>query len=214
MSVVYMKKALMVVFVVLLMCASAGQVRAYTSYSNFFSIEEPSGWTITESTSGTVVVTFYEPTSTSNGSFALIEVDVQTLTESISLEELAQTIQQQYQTSFDSFQIISQSTGVVNGVDAYEITASISAQGLSFRLKQAMMIQNSRVYIVSYAATGGRYQQFLADFEDSLETFTIRDPIPPYFWYVFVGAIVAAVSVIAVGLYIYKRRANTPIASY
>jgi hypothetical protein len=55
---------------------------------------------------------------------------------------------------------------------------------------------------------------FLADFEDSVETFTIIDPIPPYFWYVFIGAIVAAVAAIAAGLYIYKRRANTPIASY
>ena len=213
MSVVYMKKALMVAFVVLLMCASAGQARAYTSYSNFFSIEEPSGWTITESTSGTVVVTFYEPTS--NESFALIEIDVGQITGSTTLEEAAATLEQQFRTQFDSFQIISNpSTGVINGVDAYEITSSITTQGISFMLKTAIMVKNMRIYVVSYAATADRYQQFLSDFEDSLGTFTIHDPIPWYFWYVFVGAIVAAVSVIAVGLYIYKRRANTPIASY
>ncbi len=208
-----MRKALVATFVVLLLCVSVGSVKAYTNSNNFFSIEEPSGWTTSESSSGTVVVTFYEP-STDNDSFALIEVDVSTITESITFEEISATLQDQYQTAFDSFNVISESGEAINGVDAYEITAAITVQGMNFRLKQDIMIKNSRIYIVSYAATMDRYQQFLPDFEDSLQTFTIHDPIPPYFWYIFVEAIVAVVSVIAVGLYIYKRRANTPIASY
>ena len=213
MSVVYMKKALTVAFVVFLLCVPAGQVRAYTSSSNFFSFEEPSGWTADESSGGSVVVIFYEPTS-GNESMALIEIDVETITSSMTLTELATNVKQQYQTAFDSFLPISESARVVNGVDAYEIVAAITTQGFDFTLKQVLMIKNARIYIVSYAATAGRYQQFLADFEDSIETFTIFDPIPPYFWYVFIGAIVATVAVIAVALFVYKRRANAPILRY
>ena len=99
-------------------------------------------------------------------------------------------------------------------MDAYEIFAAITTQGYDLMLRQVMMIRNMRIYIVSYVATTDRYQQFLPDFEDSIETFTIIDPIPPYFWYIFIGAIIAAVAAIAAGLYIYKRRANTPITSY
>jgi len=213
MSVVYMKKALTVAFVVFLLCVPAGQVRAYTSSSNFFSFEEPSEWTADESSGGSVVVIFYEPTS-GNESMALIEIDVETITSSMTLTELATNVKQQYQTAFDSFLPISESARVVNGVDAYEIVAAITTQGFDFTLKQVLMIKNARIYIVSYAATAGRYQQFLADFEDSIETFTIFDPIQPYFWYVFIGAIVATVAVIAVALFVYKRRANAPILRY
>ncbi len=213
MSVLFMKRALTAAFVVFLLCVSVGSARAYTSSSNFFSFEEPSGWTADESSGGSVVVIFYEPTS-GNESMALIEVDVETISESMTMAELATTVKQQYNTSFESFNIHSERMRVVNGVSAYEIVAAITTQGFDFTLKQVIMIKNSRIYIVSYAATAGRYQMFLPDFEDSLGTFTIYDPIPWYFWYVFIGAIVAAVSVIAVGLYIYKRRANTPIASY
>jgi hypothetical protein len=208
-----MRKALAAAFVVFLLCVSAGSVRAYTSSSNFFSFEEPSGWTADESSGGSVVVIFSEPTS-DNESMALIEVDVEAISGSMTLEELATNVEDQYQTAFDSFLLISESARVVNGVDAYEIVAAITAQGFDFMLKQVLMIRNMRIYIVSYAATAGRYQMFLPDFEDSIETFTIIDPIPPYFWYVFIGAIIAAVAAIAAGLYIYKRRANTPIASY
>ena len=209
-----MRKALAVVSVVFLLCVSAAPAWAYTSNNNFFSIVEPSGWTVSESSSGTIVVTFYEPTTTSNNSFALIEVDVDTLTESITFEEISETLQEQYQATFEIFNVISQNEVVVNGVDAYEITAAISVQGMNFRLRQDIMMKNSRIYIVSYAATLDRYQQFLSDFEDSLQTFTISDPIPWYFWYVFVGAIVAVVAVIGVALFVYKRRANAPIVSY
>jgi len=158
-------------------------------------------------------VVFSEPTS-NNESIALIEIDVETITSSMTLEELATTVKDQYQTLFNSSYVISESGGVVNGVDAYEIFAAITMQGYDLMLRQVMMIRNMRIYIVSYVATTDRYQQFLPDFEDSIETFTIIDPIPPYFWYVFIGAIIAAVAAIAAGLYIYKRRANTPIVSY
>jgi hypothetical protein len=211
--VLEMRKALTVAFVVFLLCVSAGSVRAYTNNENFFSFEEPSGWTANESVGGNVVVVFSEPTS-NNESIALIEIDVETITSSMTLEELATTVKDQYQTLFNSSYVISESGGVVNGVDAYEIFAAITMQRYDLMLRQVMMIRNMRIYIVSYVATTDRYQQFLPDFEDSIETFTIIDPIPPYFWYVFIGAIIAAVAAIAAGLYIYKRRANTPIVSY
>jgi len=70
------------------------------------------------------------------------------------------------------------------------------------------MIRNSRIYVVSYVSTLRQYQQFLSDFENSIETFTIRDPIPWYFGYMFVIAIVAILSIIAAGLYFYKKEKN------
>jgi hypothetical protein len=76
-----------------------------------------------------------------------------------------------------------------------------------------MLVRNLRVYIVTYAAVTAQYQQFLPDFEDSIETFTILDPIPWYFMYVFFGAIIAMITAISIGLHFYKRRSISSFKS-
>ena len=205
------KKVLTAAFVVFLLCVSAGSVRAYTSSSNFFSFEEPSGWTADETVQDAAVM-FYEPMS-ENGT-VFINIVVQSVSSTMTLAAFVTAVKDQYPSLVDSFVIISESARVINDINAYEIVAAVTYQGNDFIIKQIILVRNLRVYIVTYAAVTAQYQQFLPDFEDSIETFTIIDPIPWYFWYVFVGAIVAAVAAIAAGLYIYKRRANTPITSY
>jgi len=208
-----MKKALMVAFVVFLLCFSVGSVRAYTNQNNFFSIDEPSGWTTDETATGNVVVTFYEPTS-NNASIVLIQIIVETVSSDVTLEELVTSVKEQYPSVLDNFVVISESGRVVNGVDAYEIVATVSQQGYDLKIKQVMIVKNLRIYVVTYAAAPARYQQFLSNFEDSVETFTVLDPIPWYFWYVFFGVIVAVLAAIAVGLYFYKKRANSYSLGY
>ncbi len=203
-----MKKTLMVAFVVFLLCVSVGSVQGYTNQNNFFSIDEPSGWTAEEMAGDTFMVTFYEPTSEDEG-IVLIQINVETISSDVTLEEMATSIKEQYPSMFDSFLIISESGRVVNGVDAYEIVASITTQEYNLTIKQVMLVKNLRIYIVTYAAAPARYQQFISNFEDSVETFTVLDPIPWYFWYMFFGAIIAALAVIAVGLYFYKKRASS-----
>jgi hypothetical protein len=80
-------------------------------------------------------------------------------------------------------------------------------------IKQVMLVRNLRVYIVTYAAVTAQYQQFLPDFEDSIETFTVLDPIPWYFAYVFFGVIIAVIAAISIGQYFYKRRSISSFTS-
>jgi hypothetical protein len=188
-----------------------GSVRAYINRNNFFSINEPLGWTTNESTGGNVVVTFTEPTS-NNDSIALIQIMVQTTSSNMTLEDLVTVAKNQEFLTFSSFSIIREAYRVVNGVDAYEIVATITTQGYNLRIDQVMMIKNLRIYIVTYAAVPDRYQHFYSDFDNSMETFTILDPIPWYFAYVFFGAIITVLAIIAIGLYFYKKRATPPFS--
>jgi hypothetical protein len=204
-----MRKALTVALIVLF-CVSVGSVRAYTNIENRFSIDEPSGWTVDDNVSG-IIVAFYEPT-VENGT-VLINIVAQSISSDITLADLATAIKDQYPSLFDSFLIISESTRVVKGITAYEIVAAITTQGYDFMIKQVMLVRNLRVYVVTYAAVTAQYQQFLPDFEDSIETFTIFDPISWYFAYIFFGAIVAVIAVISIGLYFYKKRSISSFTS-
>jgi len=204
--VLEMRKALIVALVIVLFCVSVGSVRAYTNDENRFSIDEPSGWTVDDTVSGTIVA-FYEPTV--ENETVLINVVVQSLSSDMTLAELATAVKDQYPSLFDSFFIISESRRVVKGITAYEIVTHITTQGYDFMIKQVMLVRNLRVYVVTYAAITTEYQQFIPDFEDSIETFTVFDPIPWYFMYVFFGAIIAVIAAISIGLYFYKRRSSS-----
>ena len=199
-----MKKGLTVTLVIVLFCVSVGSVRAYTNDENDFSINEPSGWIVDDTMSGNVVVAFYEPTSEEGT--VLINIVAQSVSSDMTLAELSTAIKDQYPSLFDSYLIISESTRIVKGITAYEIVAAITTQGYDFMIKQVMLVRNLRVYVVTYAAITTEYQHFLPDFEDSIETFTVFDPIPWYFMYVFFGAIIAVIAAISIGLYFYKRR--------
>jgi hypothetical protein len=202
------KKTLTVAVIILLLHVSVDSVHAYTSNANFFSIEEPSGWTTNETTSGSVVVTFFEPTSDDEG-LVLIQINVETTSSDMTLEDLVTAIKDQYPTMFNSSFIINESRMVINGVNAYEIVSAVSTGGYDLMINMVMMVKNLRIYIVTYAAVTARYQHFLSNFEDSIETFTIIDPIPWYFAYMFFGAIIIVLTIIAVGLHFYKKRANS-----
>ena len=204
--VLEMRKALTVALVIVLFCVSVGSVRAYTNDENFFSIDEPLGWTADETVQDAAVV-FYEPTSEEGT--VVINIVAQSVSSDMTLAELATAVKDQYPSLVDSFVIISESARFVNGINAYEIVAAVIMQGYDFMIKQVMLVRNLRVYVVTYAAVTAQYQQFLPDFEDSIETFTIFDPIPWYFMYVFFGAIIAVIAAISIGLYFYKRRSSS-----
>ncbi len=206
------KKTLTVAVIILLLHVSVDSVHAYTSNANFFSIEEPSGWTINETTSGTAMVTFFEPTWEDEG-LVLIQINIETTSSDITLEDLATSIKDQYPTMFNSSFIISESERIINGVNAYEIVAAVSTGGYDLMINMVMMVRNLRIYIVTYAAVTARYQQFLSNFEDSIETFAIIDPIPWYFVYMFFGVIIIVLTIIALGLYFYKKRDNSSFIS-
>jgi len=208
--VLEMRKALSVVFVVFLLCVSTGYVQAYTNHVNFFSIDEPSGWTADETVQG-VAVNFYEPMS-ENGT-VFINIVVQSVSSGMTLAAFVTAVKDQYPSLVDSFVIISESSRIVNGINAYEIVAAVTYQGNDFIIKQVILLRNLRVYIVTYAAVTAQYEQFLPDFEDSIETFTVLDPIPWYFVYVFFGAIIAVIAAISIGLYFYKRRSISSFKS-
>ena len=89
--VLSIKKTLTVAVIILLLHVSMGSVRAYTSNANYFTIEEPSGWTANETTSGSVVVTFFEPTSNDEG-LVLIQINVETTSSDTTLENLVTAI--------------------------------------------------------------------------------------------------------------------------
>jgi len=205
-----MRKALTVALVIVLFCVSVGSVRAYTNNENRFSIDEPSGWTVDDTVTG-IVVAFYEPT-VENGT-VLINIVAQSISSDMTLTDLATAVKDQYPSLFDSFLIISESTRVIKGITAYEIVAVITTQGYDLMIKQVMLVRNLRVYVVTYAAVTAQYQQFLPDFEDSIETFTILDPIPWYFAYLFFGAIITVIAAISIGLYFYKKRSISSFTS-
>ncbi len=208
--VLEMRKALTVALVIVLFCVSVGSVRAYTNNENRFSIDEPSRWTVDDTVTDTVVA-FYEPT-VENGT-VLINIVAQSISSDMTLADLATAVKDQYPSLFDSFLIISESIRVIKGITAYEIVAAITTQGYDLMIKQVMLVRNLRVYVVTYAAVTAQYQQFLPDFEDSIETFTILDPIPWYFAYLFFGAIITVIAAISIGLYFYKKRSISSFTS-
>jgi len=197
-----MKKGLITTLVVLLLvCVAISSVQAYTNKKYNFSVDPPSGWTVDDTTTGAAVF-FYGPTE--SGFRININIQVESLTTDMTVEQYASAAKDQLQ-NLANYQLVSERTRVINGVDAYELVITFTYAGIDIKAKQVLLVKAKMAYIITCGASPTTYQKYLSDFESCIGSFKIIEPTPWYieYWYVWV---ITAVAVAAPSAFYLMRR--------
>lgn len=196
-----MKKTSIMILVVLLVCVSVNSVQAYTSEEHNFSIDPPSGWTVDDTYPGTVV-TFYGPTEEGFG--ININVVIESVPLTMTVEQYISANKDALNTGLDNYELVSESTRVINKVDAYEMVSTFTYTNVAIKNKQILLVHANTAYIITCSALPTTYQKYLSTFESSIETFNIIDEAVPEFPSYILA--LAALTVVAVVGLVYKKR--------
>ena len=176
---------------------------AYSNSSYGFSMTPPTGWTVDEGVSGTVVL-FYGPTMPETGTNVNINVVVgstnQTLSQAIS------AVKVDLPAELTNYTLVSESSPNINGLNCYELVYTHSLDENDFKVKQVFFIENGHDYVISCTATPSNYDTYSSAFEQSLQTFQLSSSSPGSFppWIILV--VVAVVVVVIVVAFVFLRK--------
>jgi hypothetical protein len=149
-------------------------IEAYLNEEYSFSIEPPAGWTV-DDTSKTFVVVFYGPIEEDFMVNANVAVDSTTLT----LEDYVSETKDDLQRVLPEYTLVSEGKRTINDVDAYELVFTFIMENKQAKMKQVILIEADRVFIITYGALTTTYDKHLSTFEPSVETFRFLEPSPP-----------------------------------
>ena len=174
-------------------------MQAYTSVERNFSIDAPSGWTVDDTSTGAEVY-FFGPTEQD----FTVNINVIVGSTTMTLEQYVSADLDNLPSALDNFELVSESTRVINEVDSCELVCTFSGDYNDVMAKQVILIHANTVYVITCATLPTTYQKYLSDFESSIETFQIIDKDVPEFPSVIL-ALAALTAVTVVGV-IYKKK--------
>jgi len=179
-----------------------GAVRpeAYVNRTHGYSMNPPSGWTVDESISGIVI--FYGPLIPETGGRININIVVQTTTN--TLQEYVTTSKSQLPTLFVNYNLVSEGSRNIGGLDGYELVATFTQAAYNFKNKQVFFVENGKAYIITFTALPTNYDVYLSNFEESLQTFELLAGAE-FPWLILLILVVVVVVVVVLGLTIYFK---------
>lgn len=162
-----------VVVSLLVLSVSISSVHAYTNAIYSFSIDPPNGWTVDDTVSYAAVV-FYGPIDQD----FRVNVNIQVEPTRLSLVEYTSHSKLQLQ-SLESYQLLSEGSRTINGVDASELVVKFSLGGTIVpgnivQEKIVTILENGKAFIIVYAALPTTYQIYLNAFESSVQTLKVE----------------------------------------
>jgi hypothetical protein len=172
-------------------------VYAYSNTAYGFSMTPPSGWTVNEGVSGTVVM-FVGPVIPETGGNININVVAGNTNETLS--EAISSIKASYPTDFTNFSEVSESSRTIGGMNAYEIVYTWSQGGNDFEDKQVFFVQSGQDFIITCTALPTNYATYSSTFEQSIQTFQLSPAGIPLTTILVVIAIIIVVIVVIVAV--------------
>jgi len=157
---------LFMILATLLLIQSA---HAYYNSEHDFSITPPSGWSVEEQT-GVVSVMFID-SSSSSGAAVVISVEETRLT----LSEYTASAKLELNNTLDNWQLLSEGSRVIGGLDCYEIVSTWNYSGLGMKTKHAIFVENEKAFVLSCASLKGEYVNSALEFENCLASFKIGE---------------------------------------
>jgi len=161
---------LIVLIAIILYLFLAQTVFAYGNVQYGFSINPPSGWSVEEE-AGEFPVTFVNYDTFSNINVG-VEVTSKTLSEYVAYSKPSlQTL--------NDYILVSEGSRVINGLNSYEIVFTMTDDELEYELKQVIIVQNGKAYVISCTALKSEYANSASAFEQSIQSFQlVPNPTP------------------------------------
>lgn len=165
------RTSIFVISIIMMMIFSFSLVSAYDNSQYGFSITPPAGWSVEENTAD-VFVMFTDDYSGSS-----INVGGEETT--LSLSEAVSNIKPAIAT-FENYNLVSEGSRVIGGLDCYEIVFTWSYEGIDLKVKQVYFVELGKAFFVTCTALESQYANYSSDFENSLETFRIAGANPQF----------------------------------
>jgi hypothetical protein len=157
---------LFMILATLLLIQSA---HAYYNSENDFSITPPTGWMVEEQTG--VISVMFADYSSSSGATVVISVEETRLT----LSEYTASAKLELNNTLDNWQLLSEGSRVIGGLDCYEIVSTWNYSGLGMKTKHAIFVENEKAFVLSCASLKGEYVNSALEFENCLASFKIGE---------------------------------------
>ena len=179
--------------------------KAYDNTEFGYSIIPPDGWTKSEATSGIfTVIIFTSPEIGQTGQHVKMSVVVENA--AMSLYDYVLATEQNLPTQLSDYSLISKTVGNVAGFDCCQLVYTYTIEQpelVSLKGTSVIILENSKAYIIQYAARSTNYDSYYSTFEQSAQTFQLAGDIPEFpSW----SVMLVMLTVIAVAVTIYKRK--------
>ncbi|MGD0496682.1 MAG: PsbP-related protein [Candidatus Bathyarchaeia archaeon] len=200
-----MRKLIVLALVISFVLIQTSEVQAYKNGRYGFSIDPPSAWTVDDTISYAAVV-FCGPTELGFRT----NINVQVESTGLSLEGYIAAGRQQLQI-LPGYSLISEGSRQVNGISAYEFVFTIVSSGITVQEKEVVLITGGKAFVMAYGSSPLAYQNHLAEFESSIQTFMVTGSEGLKFlgldWWLWLAiSIVIAVAIVGAALAMRRTR--------
>jgi hypothetical protein len=141
----------------------------YYNYDYGFSIEQPYGWLV-EKRIFEPPVMFFGPRLENFTINIIIQVYNN---QGMTLDEFVSIVKQNNSQSLSNYQLVSEQSKKISGLDSYEMVVTHTIENLNLKLKEVLIHENDKVFIISYTALQDYYDEYLSTFDTITETFDI-----------------------------------------
>jgi hypothetical protein len=141
----------------------------YVNEEYGISMRPPQGWTIKEESEGMVLVYFLGPIDEGFRININIVVEETTYVE-MSLQEYVDACKEQLQSVLKA-SIISEGSRTIKGHEAYEVVFTWISETYDFQQKQVYLVEKGNGYVITCTALQTNYDNYVPDFDESVETF-------------------------------------------
>lgn len=143
----------------------------YTNSQYNIGLNKPEGWTIKENDQSFIVL-FNGPTENQfTINIGISEPYAFSIGE--NLDFIIEQIYYYYPEIFTNLTFLSNSSRIINGMDAYEIVISHNMSNISVKQKQVLIENNGILYYITYTGLINTYDKYISVAEECINSFTI-----------------------------------------
>jgi len=108
--------------------------------------------------------------------------------------------------TLDNWQLLSEGSRVIGGLDCYEIVSTWNYSGLGMKTKHAIFVENEKAFVLSCASLKGEYVNSALEFENCLASFKIGEASKTADNNLIIIIVVVVVVVIAIAAILMLRK--------
>jgi len=138
----------------------------YVNEEYGFSISPPQGWTVQEESEGEVLVYFLGPIDEG----VRININIVVEEAQMSLQDYVDFCKEQLQYTLEA-SLISEGSRTIKGHEAYEVVFTWIYETYDFQQKQVYLVEKGNGYVITCTALPTNYDNYVSDFDESVETF-------------------------------------------
>ncbi len=140
---------------------------AYHNSEYGFSITPPTGWGTVDAQG--VAIAFGDPSVATTGA----SINVATEETRVAFSQYVAGSKTTLSTTLNNYNIVSEGSLVVNGLDCYSIVSTWTQNNIDFKAEQVIFVENGRAYVITCASFVSQFGNVFAYFLPSIDSFQI-----------------------------------------